>query len=234
MKKFVFLALCVLAIGASQQVHAEEPPGILVFDQFEGTSSGGVRSYYAPNYSQNRLAAGDFYFDQLPGDLSFVKWSWTYPTKSKGKIWSEGFYVRIYTDQSCSPGNMVYETYIDAKNDLFQIDESLGNVESMWAYLDPVFKPAIGTTYWLSIQSWEGQGYGYGSNWITIDDEKGCPESMEQLDPPNGDWTALQQNRAPRFALYASEPVPVPIPNWALFLAIGLIAGFLLLRLFYR
>lgn len=233
MKKFIYLALCVLVIGVSQQVRAEDPPGNLVYEQFEGPTSGMARSYYAPNYNQNRLAADDFYFDLLPGDLSVVKWSWMYPTKSKGEIYSKGFFIRIYTDVSCSPGTKVYEAYIP-KDDLSIVDETLNNVYSMWAYLDPVFTPNAGTIYWLSIQSWEGDGYGYGSEWVTMDLDNGCSTGKEQLDPPNGAWTALQQNRAPRFALYASDPVTIPISNWALYLAVGFMAGFLLLRLFYR
>jgi hypothetical protein len=260
MKKLIFSISLVLATfvvfaqnqpaawsGASTIKHIVTPPinkaddlitipsGTLLWTQGPGCNniissevinSVGLVSEGADDFlftSANNITAARWWFGVYNGGYSpFTTWT-----------------VKIYDDAACLPNNLIQQWTIPfaLSHETPFCTTPFGQTYAYWADLTPSFTASANTKYWISIQTsdhvFPGQ---WGWDYITI--VNGC-EGMWKAplfvgNPnfvPAGPAAIGTGNHVDfSFELYGTGIALTPISNWALFIGIGLILIFAVIR----
>jgi hypothetical protein len=198
------------------------PPGILLYSN----------AFTCPPYnglSSESWAASETAVDFiLPSNnlVNTVRWWFLINANPATTNWV----IRFYDNQACLPDNLLYTWNIAAADVNYEyVCDAFGYpVYDMWANLNPGFNAQAGQTYWISVQAVISDSY--RAFWST-GEYKDCYGAFKSVyfGVPNwyntNDYAAISDFA---FEIYTAREVPVS--NWALFIGIGLILVFTVIR----
>jgi hypothetical protein len=196
------------------------PPGTLVWSQLPICDGNAFSCQLDPSNGIDFQIADDFLFTSFPGQITAVKW-WVEWFNPATYVAPSSFNIYIYTDLNCLPGNLVAQWNIPFANANEDATCSTGfPTQEYWATLNPAFLPVVNQHYWIVTQP--AMVFPPQTGTLTSVTQNLCPGAQQFFDP----FAPLQNDFA--FELYAS-PV-VPVSNWALFIGLGLILVFTVIR----
>jgi hypothetical protein len=204
------------------------PPGTLLYaNPFINNLINGLSSEsWAPSES-----AADFLL-QAPADIAFIRWWFLINSNPATTDWI----IRIYNNQNCLPSSLLGTWNISAASVNYEVIGSAFGLPLIdyWAALNPVFQAQAGQNYWVSIQAVITDSY--RAYWLycgnTVQD---CPGVFRGSFFGYPSWVPSINvtgdiNEFP-IEIYGMEELPpVPISNWALFIGLGLIITFTVIR----
>jgi len=170
--------------------------------------------------SAKNITAAAWWFAPFNGDYSTLS-SWT---------------VTIYDEAACLPANIVQQWVIP-----FNMSHELlycpNGYYSYWADLTPAFTASANTKYWVSVQTGDHAFPPGQWGWAMHAQVSGCQGAFKSAYfgfpnyvPAGGLVFTFPTDFA--FELYGTDSgiVETPISNWALFIGIGLILIFAVIR----
>jgi hypothetical protein len=199
-------------------------PGCISSISSEVISSFGLTSNCADDFiltSANTISAARWWFGIYNGIYApFTSWN-----------------ITIYDNAACLPGNIVQQWTIpfNQSNETFQCASQLaGDTYSYWADLSPAFVAAANTTYWISVQTGDHSLPPGQWGWDNLTTITGCEAAFQSAFFGFPAYLHVSQLGAGAldfsFELYGPGVPETPVSNWALFIGIGLILIFTVIR----
>ena len=205
------------------------PSGSLLWSQLPACSAIGSSEIMSA-YDLVTNSADNFMFTSAK-DVTSVLWYFGIynGTYSPFTTWN----ITIYNNATCLPSNIVQQWTIPFS----MSHESLHCLDSYymyWADLTPAFTAAANTEYWISVQTGDHVFNGQWG-WEMATAINGCPAAFQSayFGFPNyvNGAQVFGYDSDFAFDLYGTDAVPqTPISNWALFIGIGLILVFTVIR----
>jgi hypothetical protein len=197
------------------------PPGVPVWSQLPDCANANAYSCQLDQTSgYDFQIADDFLFTSFPGEITAVRW-WILWYNSPEYLAPTSFNIYIYNDVSCLPGNLVAQWNVPFANANEDATCFTGfPAREYWATLNPAFLPIVNQHYWIVTQPV-----------MIFPPQTGIPVSATQnLCPGSQQFFApfVPMGNDFAFELYSSPLVPVS--NWAIFIGIGLILVFAVVR----
>jgi hypothetical protein len=162
--------------------------------------------------------------------VGIVRW-WFFinPVDINGQDWI----IRIYDDISCTPDALLGTWNITGPEVTAETYCSDFGYDAWdcWAYLNPAFSANAGQTYWVSVQAVVAEpDRGFWCSYGTQGQYNDCTGMWRSsfFGIPNWETTSNQGQDEFCFEVYGGQTVP--FSNWALFLGIGLILVFTVVR----
>jgi hypothetical protein len=196
------------------------PPGVLVWSQLPICDGNAYSCQLDISGGYDFQIADDFLFTSFPGPITAVKWwvEWFNPAQY---VAPTSFNILIYNDLNCLPGSLVTQWNIPFANANEDATCTTGfPTQEYWATLNPPFLPVVNQHYWIVTQPVMVFPPQTGTPISAT--QNLCPGAQQFLNP----FATVGTDFA--FELYTTPEVPVS--NWALYIGIGLIMVFTLIR----
>jgi hypothetical protein len=138
--------------------------------------------------------------------------------------------IRFYDNQDCFPDNLLYTWNIAAADVTYEhVCDAFGYpAYDMWTNLNPGFNAQAGQTYWISVQAVISESY--RAFWSS-GEYKDCTGAFRSVYFGSSDWiSSITEAGISDFAFEIYTAKEVPVSSWALFIGIGLILVFTVVR----